>query len=115
MLDLDPLLVAFERRPNCRMIFLSTVANGAQISANKKAGLRWVLLYVPSLLPFFSLRRLSSSGRGTTKAKASRSSITPYADSARTGLPSRRSTSIQLHVARFSGTEGQSGNWVVVV
>ena len=64
---------------------------------------------------FFSLRQFSSSGWGTTKAKASRSSITPYADSARTGLPSRRSTSIQLRIARFSGTEGQSGNWVVVV
>jgi len=64
---------------------------------------------------FFSLHRFSSSGRGTTKAKGSCSSITPYADLARTGLPSRRSTSIQLHVARFFGTEGQSGNWVVVV
>ena len=42
-----PRVTAPERAHRCIIAAIS------RISANEKAGLRWVLLYVPSLLPFF--------------------------------------------------------------
>ena len=101
-----PSITAPQRAHRC------IVAAISRISANKKTGLRWVLLYVPSF-PFFPRRLFPPSGRATTKAEASCCSITPFADLARTGLPSQRFTFIRSDAAMFSRTEGKSGNWVV--